>query len=64
MTFAEACAAAEADEDAVYTLYFTKRELGAALNVVRPDGSPSQADKQAPAALFRRLADRLGAPVD
>ncbi|MEU0978984.1 hypothetical protein ABZ488_07175 [Streptomyces griseus] len=60
-TFAEACAAAEADEDAVYTLYFTKRELRAALNVVRPDGSPSQADKQAAAALFDRMAKRLGA---
>lgn len=61
MTFAEACAAAEADEDAAYTLYCTKRELRAALNVARPDGSPSPADKQAAAALFERMAKLLGA---
>ncbi|MGC4925491.1 hypothetical protein [Streptomyces sp. DT117] len=60
-TFADACAAAEADEDAVYTLYFTKRELRAALSVARPDGSPSPADKEVAAALFERMAKRLGA---
>ncbi|MGW9245698.1 hypothetical protein [Streptomyces badius] len=59
-TFAEAHAAAQTDEDAVYTLYFTKRELRAALNVARPDGSPSQADERAAAALFERMAKRLG----
>lgn len=64
MTFAEACAAAQADGDAVYTLYFTKRELRAALNVTRADGSPSEADRQAAAALFNRLADRLGVTLD
>ncbi|WP_329308296.1 hypothetical protein [Streptomyces microflavus] len=60
-TFAEACAAAEADEDPVYTLYFTKRELRAALNVARPNESPSPADRQAAAALFERMAERMGA---
>ncbi|MFJ5886904.1 hypothetical protein [Streptomyces californicus] len=63
-TFAEAHAAAEADEDAVYTLYFTKRELRAALNVARPDGAPSEVDRRAAAALFNRLAERLGATPD
>ncbi|NUV65615.1 hypothetical protein G6W57_00600 [Streptomyces sp. CAI-121] len=60
-TFAEAHAAAQTGEDAVYTLYFTKRELRAALNVARLDGSPPQADKQAAAALFERMAKRMGA---
>lgn len=63
-TFKEACVAAEADEDAVYTLYFTKRELRAALSVARADGSPSEADRQAATALFDRLAKRLGAPSE
>ncbi|WP_435597010.1 hypothetical protein [Streptomyces anulatus] len=60
-TFAEAHAAAQTDEDSVYTLYFTKRELRAVLSVARLNGSPSQADKQAAAALFERMAKRLGA---